>query len=84
MSVIMFIAGLLIGAIVGVFTMALAVAARDSDDKMSERETGYWIPSDTDGFVCSICRSGYRNQPTLMGKPMFEFCPICRAEMKGE
>ncbi len=37
MSVIVFIAGLLIGAIVGTFTMALAVAARDADDK-TERE----------------------------------------------
>ena len=44
---------------------------------------GKWIPSDTDGFVCSVCRNGYRNQPTLMGKPMFEFCPVCGAKMEG-
>lgn len=40
-----------------------------------------WIESDTDGFVCSVCRNGYRNQPTLMGKPMFEYCPVCGARM---
>ncbi len=45
---------------------------------------GYWIESDTDGFVCSVCRNGYRNQPTLMGKPMFEYCPVCGARMDGE
>lgn len=44
---------------------------------------GEWIPSDTDGFVCSVCKNGYRNQPTLMGRPMFEYCPVCGARMKG-
>ncbi len=49
-----------------------------------ERKTGRWIESDTDGFVCSECRNGYRNQPTLMGKPMFEYCPVCGAKMEVE
>lgn len=44
---------------------------------------GRWIESDTDGFVCSVCRNGYRNQPTIMGQPMFEFCPVCGAKMDG-
>ena len=48
------------------------------------RPKGKWIESDTDGFLCSVCRSGYRNQPTLMGKPMFEFCPLCGADMREE
>ena len=52
--------------------------------KKPKRIKGRWIPSDTDGFVCSVCRNGYRNQPTLMGKPMFEFCPVCGAKMDGE
>lgn len=47
------------------------------------RPQGEWIPSDTDGFVCSVCENGYRNQPTLMGRPMFEYCPVCGAHMKG-
>lgn len=45
---------------------------------------GHWIESDADGFVCSVCRNGYRNQPTLMGEPMFEYCPVCGARMDGE
>ena len=47
-------------------------------------QCGHWIESDTDGFVCSVCRKGYRNQPTLMGEPMFEYCPVCGARMDGE
>lgn len=47
-----------------------------------ERKTGKWVESDTDGFVCSVCRNGYRCQPTLMGKPMFEYCPVCGAKME--
>lgn len=42
---------------------------------------GKWVESDTDGFVCSECHSGYRDQPTCMGRPMFEYCPICGAKM---
>ena len=49
----------------------------------ADRPQGEWIPSDTDGFVCSVCKNGYRNQPTLMGRPMFEYCPVCGARMKG-
>lgn len=49
----------------------------------ADRLQGEWIPSDTDGFVCSVCKNGYRNQPTLMGRPMFEYCPVCGARMKG-
>ena len=49
----------------------------------ADRQQGEWIPSDTDGFVCSVCKNGYRNQPTLMGRPMFEYCPVCGARMKG-
>lgn len=48
-----------------------------------QRKTGKWMESDTDGFVCSVCRNGYRCQPTLMGKPMFEYCPVCGAKMEG-
>lgn len=47
----------------------------------SAEKQGHWIESDTDGFVCSECRNGYRDQPTLMGKPMFEYCPVCGAKM---
>ena len=48
-----------------------------------ENVRGEWIESDTDGFVCSVCRNGYKCQPTLMGEPMFEYCPVCGADMRG-
>lgn len=48
-----------------------------------QRMRGRWIKSDTDGFVCSVCRNGYKMQPTIMGEPMFEFCPCCGAQMDG-
>ena len=54
-----------------------------NDAPSADRPQGEWIPSDTDGFVCSVCKNGYRNQPTLMGRPMFEYCPVCGAQMKG-
>ena len=50
----------------------------------SAERKGEWIWSDTDEFICSACGNGYRNQPTCMGKPMFEYCPFCGAKnMKG-
>jgi len=46
-----------------------------------KKRTGEW-QQDMDGtFLCSECGSGYKDQPTLMGKPMFAFCPICGAKM---
>ena len=58
-------------------------AERQFEADKADRPQGEWIPSDTDGFVCSVCKNGYRNQPTLMGRPMFEYCPVCGARMKG-
>lgn len=46
-----------------------------------ERARGTWIDNG-EAFICSECRSGYKEQPTLMGKPMFEFCPMCGAKME--
>lgn len=39
---------------------------------------------DGEAFVCSACGSGYEGQPTMMGKPMFEFCPVCGADMRED
>ena len=39
---------------------------------------------DGEAFVCSACGSGYKGQPTMMGKPMFEFCPVCGADMRKD
>ena len=46
----------------------------------AEPKRGKWIDNG-EAFICSECRSGYKEQPTLMGKPMFEFCPMCGAKM---
>ena len=35
-------------------------------------------------FICSRCLTGYKEQPTMMGKPLFEFCPVCGAKMDGK
>ena len=42
---------------------------------------GQW-QQDLDGtYLCSECGSGFKEQPTLMGKPMFAWCPLCGAKM---
>ena len=44
--------------------------------------TGEW-QQDLDGtYLCSECGSGFKEQPTLMGKPMFLWCPLCGAKMQ--
>lgn len=45
--------------------------------------TGEWMKSETGVYICSKCNNGYKNQPTCMGHPMFEYCPMCGAKMKG-
>ena len=49
----------------------------------ADRPQGKWIKDDEGTFICSACGSGYKDQPTLMGKPMFKWCPLCGARMKG-
>jgi len=49
----------------------------------ADRPQGEWFKDDEGTFICSACGSGYKDQPTLMGKPMFKWCPICGARMKG-
>lgn len=45
---------------------------------------GRWIWSKRDGaYLCNVCNGGYKGQPTLMGKPMYEWCPMCGAKMDG-
>lgn len=49
-----------------------------------EPKTGEW-QQDLDGtYLCSECGSGFKEQPTLMGKPMFLWCPLCGAKMESE
>lgn len=51
---------------------------------LEERPTGEWIEDENGIPICSECNNGYNTQPRCMGKPMFEFCPICGAKMKKE
>ena len=37
-----------------------------------------------EAFICSACRNGHKGQPTIMGQPMFEFCPMCGADMRKD
>lgn len=37
-----------------------------------------------EAFICSACGNGHKGQPTIMGQPMFEFCPICGADMRKD
>ena len=46
-----------------------------------ESKIGEW-QQDLDGtYLCSECGSGFKEQPTLMGKPMFLWCPLCGAKI---
>ena len=47
----------------------------------NEPKKGKWIKN-PDCFICSVCNGGYKCQPTLMGNPLFEFCPMCGADMR--
>ena len=49
----------------------------------ADRQQGTWFKDDEGTFICSACGSGYKDQPTIMGKPMFEWCPVCGCRMKG-
>ena len=57
------------------------LAAQAVLSQPAEPKRGKWIDNG-EAFICSECRSGYKEQPTLMGKPMFEFCPMCGAKME--
>lgn len=37
-----------------------------------------------EAFICSACGNGHKGQPTIMGQPMFEFCPMCGADMRKD
>ena len=51
-----------------------------------ERKMGEWIADPKIGWgetwVCSIC--GEKTVSSIMGKPRYEFCPMCGADMRGE
>ena len=49
------------------------------------RKKGKWQWSeDMMCFICSECKSGWKEQPTLMGKPLYEWCPVCGSYNGGD
>ena len=56
---------------------------RQLEADKADRQQGEWFKDDEGTFICSACGSGYKDQPTLMGKPLFKWCPLCGAKMKG-
>jgi len=61
------------------------VADIEALPSVSTEKTGRWIKRENEFglFECSVCKGGYIDQPTCMGKPMFKYCPNCGAKMGG-
>lgn len=65
------------------------IVAEDENDAKSPddvRGVGEWIKidrvADMEAFKCSACGS-YVHVSTVYEKPMYEYCPMCGARMKG-
>jgi hypothetical protein len=64
---------------------------REWADKITSSEYqpvkhGHWIHKSGDHaceFECSACKTEVNDIPTLMGKPLFDYCPYCGAKMYG-
>ena len=52
--------------------------------KELQKREGEWEQGIDGTFLCSECGEGYTEQPTIMGNPLFEYCPCCGARMKGK
>lgn len=47
-----------------------------------DRPHGEWEYDDRSGqFICSECEGGV-DMPTLMGEPLYKWCPWCGADMR--
>ena len=59
---------------------------RELPPAQPERIRGRWISADAifggEPFYCSEC--GENTRDTVMGKPRWNFCPNCGADMRGE
>ena len=55
-------------------------------DPESLRKQGKWIRGELQNgerrHKCSVCREACR-VPTVVGKPVYDYCPNCGAKMKG-
>lgn len=67
----------------GLCDAANIIFHRTSAD-VREVKRGRWERDKFGTFICSCCGNGYKEQPTLMGRPMYEWCPVCGADMRGE
>lgn len=54
-----------------------------------QRQQGHWVKvknsyNDFFHFECSSCGSGWKNMPTVMKKPAFDYCPFCGVRMEDK
>ena len=50
----------------------------------NEKRKGEWYYSCQNGWHCSICHESVKDMPTVMRKAIFNFCPNCGADMRGD
>lgn len=55
--------------------------------KYEERPQGEWLESSKPSFgycdfVCNQCNTEFPDMETIMGKPIYNFCPNCGADMR--
>lgn len=51
--------------------------------KEIKNHTGFWEKVG-DYFRCSDCRTEFKEMPTVMGKPVYKFCPECGVRLELE
>ncbi len=53
-----------------------------------EPKKGKWVLNDTlfgsTSFRCSVCNDVTDDVPTCMNKPLYNYCPVCGAEMEAD
>lgn len=63
-----------------------AVMENEPTADVVEKKEGSWIFDNSyayiERYICSSCRESYKVD-TFMGKPMWNYCPNCGAEMLG-
>lgn len=58
------------------------IKALPAADVAPVRHGGWEWDEEMGVFLCSSCGNGWKEQPTLMGKPLYEWCPVCGAKME--
>ena len=66
------------------YTEAINMAKEGLDLYRAKIEKGKWQEEEKYGcFICSKCGKGSIYQPTVGGKPTYNFCPLCGCKMEG-